>query len=173
MTRFAAIILFAGAVILSTRILAPAEPTPVLPAISAADFTRLDQAAPVLDEMNAQVEKLRERLAAPPKYPAPGRDPFRFGKAPEPSRPRSEAPAAPVAREIPPAPDPVLPRLVAISSSVIDGVTVRTAVLAVGDDLQMIKSGATFARFLIRSIESDVVELSDRSTGATFRIFLQ
>ena len=30
---------------------------------------------------NAQVDRLRERLATPPPYPPPARDPFRFGRA--------------------------------------------------------------------------------------------
>lgn len=172
MTRFAAIIVFAGAVILFTRMLAPAEPTPAPRAMPAADFTPLDQAAPIIEQMNAQVEKLRERLAAPPTYPAPTRDPFRFGKTAEPPRPKAAAPAI-AAREFVPPPPPVLPRLVAITSSVADGVTVRTAVLAAGDDLHMVKAGAAISNLVIRSIGADVVEVADPSTGASFKIFLQ
>ena len=76
MKRFAAILVFAGAVILSTHILAPAEPPPLAPAPSAADLAFIQQAAPMIDQMNTQVDRLRERLAAPPAYPAPTRDPF-------------------------------------------------------------------------------------------------
>ena len=123
--------------------------------------------------MNAQVDKLRERLSAPPEYPAPTRDPFRFGKIVEPSRPKLIVPAVMTSAVPPPAPAPALPRLVAITSRVVDGVTVRTAVLAMGDDLQMIKVGETVSRLVIRNIGADVVELADPASGTIFRISLQ
>ena len=175
MARFAAIVVFAGAVVLSTQILAPAAPTPAMPALRIADLRAdLDQTAPIVDEMNAQVDKLRKRLAAPPAFPAPTRDPFRFGSAREPSRSKPTAPPAPIAPALPPAPPvPTLPRLVAITSSVVDGATVRTAVLSAGDDLRMMKTGDVVSHLVIRSISADLVELADPVSGAVFRISLQ
>jgi len=172
MKRFAAIVAFAGAVILSTHILAPAEPPPAPRAASSADLAFITQAAPMIDQVNTQVDRLRQRLAAPPAYPAPVRDPFHFGKREEPSRPKAivEAVApAPVVR--PPA--PVLPKLVAIAATTGDAGVIRTAILTVGDDVQILKAGDTVLKFVIKSIGADIVELVDSSTGSTFRLSLQ
>jgi hypothetical protein len=171
MKRFAAIVLFAAAVILSTHVLAPAAPPPARPAVSAADLALVDQAAPMIDLVNTQVDRLRERLAAPPVYPAPTRDPFRFGTREAPSRPKPAAPVASAVELFVP-PPPVLPRLVAIAATAGEGGVVRTAVLTVGDDVQILKSGDSVLKFVIKSIGADVVELVDSATGATFRLLL-
>ena len=49
----------------------------------------------------------------------------------------------------------------------------RTAVLASGDDLQLVKAGETYSKFLVRSISIDSLELTDPATGAAFKISLQ
>jgi outer membrane murein-binding lipoprotein Lpp len=175
MARFAAIVIFAGAVVLSTHMLARAR-TPRVTArpVRVQDLAaRLDQTSSVVTQMNAQVEKLRKRLAPPPAYPAPTRDPFRYGKPIEPARPKPAAPVAPALVVPAEPPAPVLPRLVAITSNVVDGATVRSAVLAVGDDVHVFKVGDVVSPFEIHSIALDVVELIDSSTGATFKISLQ
>ena len=172
MKRLAAIIVFAAAVLLSTHILAPAEPPRSQPIASSADLAAIDQTTPVVDEVNAQVNRLRERLASPPAYPAPTRDPFRFGKRAEPAQPKAPMPAAPAG--IPPIiPAPVLPRLVAIISNATDAGPVRTAVLALGDDVQIVKSGDSISKLVVRSIGADGVDLVDPVSGALFKISLQ
>jgi hypothetical protein len=172
MKRLGAILVFAGAVLVSTHILAPAETPPAKPAVIAADLAAIDQARPIVDEVNAQVDRMRERLASPPAYPAPTRDPFRFGKRADPAPPKPAAPApAPVFSESTPAP-PVLPRLIAIALTTTEGVAQRTAALALGDDLRIVKPGETMARFVVHSIGADVVELIDPLTGATYRVSL-
>lgn len=171
--RFVAIIAFAGAVILSTHMLAPAGPSAAKPSPTAGDLAFIQQAVPMIDQVNTQVDRLRERLAAPPAYPAPTRDPFRFGKREEPSRPKPVMasvmlPVAPVA-----APEPALPRLVAIAATTSDAGVIRTAVLTVGEDVQILKVGDTVSKLEIRSIGTDIVELADPITGRTFRLSLQ
>src|SRR4051812_8746563 len=52
MRRFAAIVAFAGAVIVSTRILAPAEPPLARPPVVAAELAFIGQAAPILDQVD-------------------------------------------------------------------------------------------------------------------------
>jgi hypothetical protein len=173
MKRFAAIVAFAGAVILSTHILAPAEPPPALRAPSTADLAFITQAAPMIDQVNTQVDRLRQRLAAPPAYPAPIRDPFHFGKREEPSRPRSIAEAAAPRPMVVMPPAPVLPKLVAIAAMTSDAGVIRTAVLTVGDDVQILKAGDAVLKFVIKSIGTDIVELVDPTTGSTFRLSLQ
>jgi outer membrane murein-binding lipoprotein Lpp len=170
MKRLAAIIVFAGAVLLSTHILAPAAPPKPLPEVNAAELAAIDQTQSMVDEVNAQVDRLRERLAPPPGYPAPTRDPFRFGKTIEPAPPKP-APAPPVA-PAPAAAAPALPRLVAIVSDTTDAGSIRTAVLSVGEDIQIVKTGDSLSKLVVQSIGVDAIELADPVSGATFRILL-
>jgi hypothetical protein len=174
MKRLGAIALFAGAVLLSTHLLAPAEPPPPLPGLTAADRAAIAQNQPLVNQVrqvDAQVDRLRERLARPPAYPPPSRDPFRFGQRTEstPSKPPASAPPV-----VPPPvnPPPVLPHLIAIVTNAADGNPIRTAVLASGDELQTVKAGEIYSSFLVRSISIDGLELTDPATGATFKISL-
>ena len=173
MKRLGAIVLFAGAVLLSTHILAPAASPPPPPAFGAADLAAIVQTTPVVEQVDAQVDRLKARLASPPAYPAPVRDPFRFGARTEPTAPKAAAPApAPVAPG-PASVAPTLPHLVAIATNGADGGLVRTAVLAAGDDLQLVRAGETYSKFLVSFVGTDAVELTDPATGSTFRISLQ
>ncbi len=162
--------LFAGAVLISTHILAPAAAPPPAPGLKPADLAAIIQDKPVVEQVDAQVDRLRERLARPPAYPPPVRDPFRFGQRAEPAPSKTPAPAV-AARPLSPA--PVLPHLIAIATDAADGNPVRTAVLALGDDLQIVKAGETYSKFVVRAINSDGVELADPATGSTFKISLQ
>ena len=172
MKRLAAIIAFAGAVLLSTHILAPAAPPKPLPEINAAELAVIDQTQSTVDEVNAQVDRLRERLSPPPSYPAPTRDPFRFGKTVEPGTPKP-APAPPaVAPAAPSAPVQVLPKLIAIVSDTTDAGSIRTAVLSVGDDVQIVRAGDSISKLVVQSIGVDVIELADPVSGSTFKILL-
>ena len=173
MKRFGAIVLFAGAVLASTYILTPAAAPPSPPAVSASDLAAIAQAKPVVDAVDAQVDRLRERLTNPPDYPQPVRDPFRFGARPEPPRPKPTVSPALTDRAVVVPPPPALPKLVAIATSVVDGALVRTAVLSVGDDLQIVKAGETYQKFSIRTIGIDVVEIVEPESGKTFKISLQ
>jgi outer membrane murein-binding lipoprotein Lpp len=171
MKRLAAIIVFAGAVLLSTHILAPAAPPKSLPAINAAELAAIDQTQSTVDEVNAQVDRLRERLSAPPNYPAPTRDPFRFGKTADPAPPKP-APAPSVAPAAPVVAAPALPRLVAIVSDTTDAGSIRSAVLSVGEDVQIVKMGDSVSKLVVQNIGVDVIELADPVSGAIFRILL-
>jgi hypothetical protein len=82
--------------------------------------------------------------------------------------PAAPVPAAPVT---PPA--PALPRLVAIAATNSDAGVTRSAVLTVGDDVQILKVGDTVLKLVIKSIGTDVVELTEPATGRTFRLSLQ
>lgn len=172
MKRLSAILLFAGAVLASTHILAPAAPPPPPPGLSPADLAAIAQDKPIVEQVDAQVDRLRERLASPPPYPPTVRDPFRFGAHIEPAPSKTQAPAT-AALVRPVSPPPALPHLIAIATNAGDGNTVRTAVLALGDDVQIVTVGETYANFLVRSIGIDGVELADSATGSTFKISLQ
>ena len=173
MKRFAAIIAFAGAVILSTHILAPAAPPAAKAPPTATDLAFIQQAEPLIDKVNTQVDRLRERLTAPPAYPAPTRDPFRFGAREKPSRPAAAVPALEAPMAPPVETPPVLPQLVAIAARATGARIVRTAAFMVGDDVQIFEVGDTIMKFVIRSIGPDAVELADPIAGRTFLIALQ
>jgi hypothetical protein len=165
MNRLASLLALVGIVLLVTWAYAPAESGPSAPPrTNAADQTA------VLAEVNAQVDRLRERLAAPPSYPAPARDPFRFGRRIEPARLMVPVPAPP---ELVEAPKPVLPRLVAVIEDATDGGLLRKAFLSVGDDLKAYRPGDAAGSFVVRSISADFVELVDPASGATYKIALR
>jgi hypothetical protein len=173
MKRLGAIVLFAGAVLISTHMLAPAEPPASAERVRAAARAALTQqaaAADQVDQVNAEVERLRKRLEAQPVYPAPARDPFRFG-----ARAAEQKPAA-VSAVAPAAPEPprlVLPQLIAITTSVDAGVSSRNAVLAFGDNVQVVKPGETFGAFVVRSVGADEVELIESATGRAATVSLR
>lgn len=175
MKRIGAVVIFAGAVLVSTHILAPAAPPPGPAADPVADLAlAVQQTAPAVDAVDAQVDRLRERLTHPPTYPAPTRDPFRFGARADVAKPKAAAPAdALVERPALIEAAPPLPRLVAIATAVVDGALVRTAALSTGDDLQILKPGDRYSTFAILAVGVDAVELVETDTGKTFRITLQ
>ncbi len=172
MKRIGAIVLFAGAVLLSTHILAPAEP----PANSAGDLAAgraaLMQAAAAssqVAQVDGEVDRLRKRLAAQQSFPPPTRDPFSYGARPEPRRPAAPSAAPPAAE----APRAVLPQLIAITTASENGVHVRTAVLGIGDHVQIVKAGEAFSAFVVRSIDVDGVSLIESATGRTTTLSLR
>jgi hypothetical protein len=79
-------------------------------------------------------------------------------------------PAAPVEPMTPPG--PVLPKLLAIVATDVDGSVVRTAAFSVGDFVQVVKVGDTLGPYVVRSISADVAELTDAATGTTYKISL-
>jgi len=169
MHRVAPILLASGFVLLLTWVAAPAAPSPSpLPAPAAA----VDQTAPLVAEMAAQVERMRSRLEGPQSFPPPERNPFTFGARHEvvPTRPRLPV-AAP--EEPPPPPAPVLPRLLAVVSNDVDGVTSLQAVFAVNNGVQALKAGDAIGSYLIRSITTEVVELVEPLTNTVHRLTLR
>jgi hypothetical protein len=172
MKRLGAVVLFAGAVLLSTHMLAPAEPPPSPSSTLAADLRAAMQAKPLIAQLDAQSTRLRARLAHPPPYPAPRRDPFRFG-APSSSSGRSRSaiaatPAAPVAAPVQP-----LPQLIAITTNTGDDATGRTAVLGFAAEVQVVKLGERILDFVVDDIDAESVTLRNPATDRTFKISLQ
>jgi hypothetical protein len=168
MHRVAPILLASGFVLLLTWVAAPAAPSPSpLPAPAAA----VDQTAPLVAEMAAQVERMRSRLEGPQSFPPPERNPFTFGARHEVVPPRPRLPVA--APEEAPPPAPVLPRLLAVVSNDVDGVTSLQAVFAVNNGVQALKVGDAIGSYLIRSITAEVVELVEPLTNTVHRLTLR
>lgn len=172
MQRVAQLLVLAGVILLATWVWAPASPAPAPEPRQPRDSSPPDQTAPILEDMAAQIDRLRERIEAPPNFPPPERNPFRFGTKPEPIAPKGR-PTLPEAVEPPPPPAPVLPKLLAIVENDVDGVAVRTAVLSVSDDVQVVKVGDAIGRFLVKSIAAGSIELLESSSGTTFPLTLR
>ena len=168
MHRVAPILLIAGVVLLATWVVAPAAPSPSpLPARVEAP---VDQTAPLVAEMAAQTERMRNRLEEPQGFPPPARNPFTFGARHDvvPTRPRAPEPAVAEA-----APAPALPKLIAIVTNVTDEAKSLQAVFSVGDDVKVMNVGDAVGVFLIRTITAESVELLDPVTNAVHRLSLR
>ena len=174
MKRIAFALVISGVLLLATWVQAPASTNRDLPMLSTADFAEIEQAvqaaAPVTRQIDEEAARLRMRLSVDTPAPTPSRDPFRF-KTPTPvavaSRergPEAVVPAAAPAAIVPSAPVVIGPTLVGITEDVVGGITTRTAVLSMGDDLAMVKIGQSFARFVVQSISATSVALVDTTS---------
>jgi hypothetical protein len=176
MRRIASVLLLVGSVLLATWALAPAAAPPAPGPATPKDLAAFDQTAPVVSQIDQEVAQLRARLKNLTSAAQPERDPFQFGASrPEPPRvkPGPPVPAPPPLDETPAAPAVVWPHLVAILSETTDGALVRRAVLALGDDVDVVRPGGLIGKYLVKSIDVDMAELTDTSTGATVRVWLR
>jgi len=169
------VLLFAGALLISQWVLSSAAPTVTpSPAPVAAPHMTLSAyeqtTAPIVAEIAAQVDRLRERLNTPPAPPQPTRDPFRYGQRelPRPKNVEPEIVAPPPAQ--PRAPE--LPRLIAIASEKTDAGVEWRAAISNGDQIILLKAGDTIGPFVVRSVSETTLELADPS-GAIHKIVLQ
>jgi hypothetical protein len=171
MHRVAPILLVSGFVLLLTWVAAPAAPSPTpLPAHASA---AVDQTAPLVAEMAAQVERMRSRLEEPQGFPPPERNPFTFGARREvvPTRPR--VPVAAPEEPPPPPPAPMLPKLLAVVTNNAGGVVSLQAVFSTGNDVTVLKAGDAIGPFLIRSITAEFVEIVEPLTNTVHRLPLR
>jgi hypothetical protein len=165
MRRLVLVVSLGGVVLLAAWRLAPfvfvpSASTPA-PALAPADH-----ATAIVADVDAQVARLRNRLAVIPALQPVVRDPFAYGaRLAPPSVPPPVALAAPPRERDR---GPVLPRLVAIESGAGDGA--RVAVFAAGDDLVPVKPGDSIGSLIVSHVEADSVELSDPKTGQTFHV---
>lgn len=161
MKRTASAILFlASASLLASRFVSPALSAPEA---GAPRLEMVEQTPPAVAEVNAEVDRLRDRTAVAPNVPVPARDPFSFGRAPE--RVRTLPPSAPDPERAPidVRGVPVLPRLVAILSSS-DPSASPTAVFAVGEDVELKRAGDELGVFRVDAVSADATVLVDRVT---------
>jgi hypothetical protein len=129
----------------------------------------------IADEVQAQASRLRGRLAVAPVPREPLRNPFAFAPrtvraehasaaaAPKPLKPVSELPAEPPLQ------------LVGVAERETPTGVVRTAMItADSDELFMLVEGDTLgARYRVKTVGADVVELADLVTGTTRRLALR
>lgn len=169
-----------GGLILISWVTSPAARTPAArPTLSPAEVEREQQSVqattPLTDEINAQAARLHARLSAPPPKPDPARNPFAFkGTYPfstEIHRKGTDPVSAkPVEKGYVP-----LPSLVAITADAGDGGLMRTAVLAMNDEMKIVRPGQRFERFLVEAVGPDSVRIVDTAspTRATFTIAIR
>jgi hypothetical protein len=170
MHRLSSALLLGGAVLLTSYISAPAAPTPAPIFASAAEMDAIVELAPLADDVSQEAERLRARLAVVPERPVAQRDPFSFGSAPRRAPKATTAPAPePDAPVIDAVPAIVWPKLVALLTDK-DAIT---AVVAVGDAVEMLKAGETVDGFLIRDVTSTAIEIVHVATAAVTRLALR
>jgi len=161
------VLLLAGAALLVTWLVSPADSAP--PAQAPVARTPLDDAAPLLADVNSEVERLHDRVPTPPRSSVPTRDLFSYGHHPVSNKPTPTGVgviATPVTL-VPP------PTLVAILAG--DGIAPRRAVFSSTDtaDVQFLVTGGTIGRFVVGEIQDDVVVLTDRRTDEILRLTLR
>jgi len=173
MHRLTSALLLGGALLLASYINAPAAPTPARAPIAPEALAEIDALAPLADDVAQEADRLRARLSAVPEKPVARRDPFSFGPAKRPAR-RAEAE---------PAPEPVVPAiekqsaiawptLVALLADHAAPAAL-TAVLAVGDAVEILKAGDTIAGFQVTAVTATTVELVHVATSAVTRLSLR
>jgi hypothetical protein len=125
-------------------------------------------------DVQAQAERLKQRLSTAPTPQEPSRNPFTFSVRP-PQRQR-RAPE-PVDVAVPPPPIAVEPalELIGVAESQSPKGPIRTAIISTAaEDLFMVKEGETIAgRYRVVAVGPDAVELSDLVTGTVRRLALR
>ena len=165
MQRLAVALLLGGVLLLASWVVAGDPPRQTSQAPSA---PRPDQVAQLVDDVNQQVELLRQRLELERRFTAPNRNPFAFD-AGVPPPVAAAPPVEPVAAPEPPA----LPQLVAILTDKIEGGVARRAVFSVNGTVRILKVGEAVDRFVVARIDADGVDLKDRDTPATVRLSIK
>lgn len=174
MSRLRSALLLGGTVLLMSYISAPAAPTPAPAPATQTQMRAIDAMAPVGEAATQETARLRARLAVVPDKPVTQRDPFSFGtKSRMPKRvvaaPEPEAVAPPASIDVAPPPPLVWPKLVALLTD--NGKT--TAVLGVGDTVEMLKAGESAGGFLVREITSTSIEVVHVATSVATRLTLR
>ncbi len=163
MQRLAVALLLGGALLIATWVAAddpPQRPQPATPS---------DAVAPILADVNAEVEQLRERLTVDRRFTPPGRDPFRFRTTPEP-RVDVSTPAVPAPVVVAPLP---MPELVAILTDKTDVGMTRRAVFSFAGTVHIVKAGDAVDRFVVARVDADGVDLTERETSTTVRVTIK
>lgn len=169
MHRLSSALLLGGAVVLTSYISAPAAPTPAPAVASPEEIDAIVELAPLAGDVSQEADRLRARLAAVPEPPVAKRDPFSFGSERRRARPETATTPQPDEPVIEAAPPIAWPKLVALLTEK----DTITAVLAVGDAVEMLKAGETVGGFLIRDVTSAAIEVVHVATSATTRLALR
>jgi hypothetical protein len=169
MARLRSALLLGGTVLLMMYINAPAAPTPAPARASEAEMRAITAMAPVAESATQETAKLRARLATVPEKPAPQRDPFSFGTTSRVPKRATPIPVPePVQPDVAPVQPIVWPKLVALLTDK-DKIT---AVIGVGDTVEVVKAGETAGGFLVREITATSIEVVHVATSVSTRLTL-
>jgi hypothetical protein len=172
MKRLTSALLLGGGVLLVSYISAPAAPTPAVAPVPLAVMMDIDATAPLAAELTQETEQLRARLTNVPASPTAKRDPFNFGVMRRTPRPAAPVTAAPEVVAEPSAPPIAWPSLVAVLTSGGETPT-HTAVLGVGDSIEMLTVGGTHNGFLVTGVTATSVELVHAATNTATRLSIR
>jgi hypothetical protein len=176
MTRVTPRLLLAlGALLLAAWLVVPlaSSPPPQVQAQTTGSVAPPVSSAPELDEINREVDRLRERLAEPVRDTTPARDPFQFAEPPAaPVTPRAQA-ADDFTRE----PDRLRiawPSLVALLSSGSDASPTRQAVLEDASEVMQFRSvGEAVGDIVVTAIDADAVTFTHTPSGESTQVALR
>jgi hypothetical protein len=127
------------------------------------------------EEVQAQAGRLREHLATAPVPQRPARNPFQFAPRLTEAPKRVVAAPPPAALEtVPLLPEPQL-SLVGIAEDASAAGPVRTAIVTLeGGDTLLLRAGEFIgARYRVKAIGADAVELADLTNGTIRRLVLR
>ena len=165
MRRIASLVLGLGAIAAVWLIVPRSLFAPPPMTLSTAELTATEK---TVEQIDAELTRMRDRVALTTASAESTRDPFRFGARPATQQPTKVAPLPPAPP--PPPPEPVLPRLIAISSQTTTGGVVRSAALSVADNVVIARPGDTIGALVVHTIGDEFVELVDPSTGTAYRV---
>ncbi len=127
-------------------------------------------------EIQREARRLHERLERAATYREPSRNPFSFAGARRAPAPPVEPPAfveEPAAPQAP-APPTFLVSLAGIAEDSVDGVLVRTAVIATPQAVLLVKVGDVIGDlYKVTAIDAGAAELTRLDDGATVRLALK
>jgi hypothetical protein len=127
------------------------------------------------EDVHAQTERLRTRLASAPSPRPSTRNPFTFASRTPAARPAARDEGLVVATEEPLLPAEPAIELVGVAEDLQEGKTVRTAIIAtLSGDTFLVKEGESIAgRYRVSTVSADAVILSDLATGGERRLTLR
>lgn len=174
LSRIAVALLLGAGVLMTTWVSAPASPVAPPLHVAAGDVAHVEALAPLAAELDQDVEQLRARLSTVPTPPAPARDPFRFGDRRHTTREDAEVSSSPPAPVTPVVEEMAVswPALVAVLADA-DGPPAFTAVVAWGDSIEMLTTGASFHDFTVVSVSNSAAVLRHAPTGSTRTLTLR
>ncbi len=173
MHRLTSAFLLGGAVLLTSYINAPAAPTPAPTPVSSAEMAAIDAMKPLVEEVVRQTERLKVRLTPTPAEPVARRNPFGFGNSTRPAPSTSTSTAEPEpAPVVELAPAIAWPTLVALLTGKGEASTL-SAVLALGDTVEILTAGAIVGGFHVREITATSVELVHVASSSITRLAIR
>lgn len=172
MNRLTSAFLLGGAVLLTSYINAPAAPTPAPAPVSSAEMAAINAMMPLVEEVVQQTERLKARLTPTPAAPVARRNPFGFGNRTRPAPSTADPAADPEPAIVEAAPAIAWPTLVALLTGKGDA-SPLSAVLALGDTVEILTAGAIAGGFEVREITATSVELVHVASSSTTRLTLR